>query len=1145
MKGDPVPSQAATSRSWLSCVSRGHFGESGPSYAWGLRSPTGGWGKTRSVSAVDIRSNMKDVASMRDAVLSPARSMTLPGSWGTRHTPEDASGSKHSTLRGRFMISRNPEPAENRIIPPAAVDVPSPPSPPHSHGQQSCAEAGRVPEVADEDGRPIRKGRVSTWCTTDDDDVPKTYFRPAQSRGSDRTSTTPLIHVQRSYSSIPASADSETSREDLGDLVKRMSLPTQPRQSVALMSPDHRKKFFRLNLEDKERPISRSSRAPSPLPPEQWKEPESLAIRVDAAHAGLATSQGGSVEDSERPSFHSLSSTSLTAKVPDTFARASSRSSCLAFLSRLLPRWSDGRLSVSRKRIAPRVRVILKTITFQVAMFVALLMALFLPDFWVLIDRPTNTDLDVVLTLVLLLFVTEFVMQSVGFTRTYWGSFFFWTDLIGTASMLLDLSYTGLMDLTQSTSGTGVSSNTIIVRAARVAKLGARAGRFTRLMKLLRYLPGMSQRGVEESTAKVISARVLQALSARVSCLIILVLLLVPFVNTWRFPEADWSMSSWLEMIDGVGARYPDRLGEQMQEFERFYEDMNYFPCSLEGRFPNLTYWHWFNRGCPDRSENLVEAELGSVKCNFNFTPQGRLDAAMNMTLTALVMMLMVVFSLVLADSVSGIVLRPLDRLLAQVKRAAAEIFDSVSSMAETMREGDGATERSNSDDMDSIQLGETELLNRVIEKLAVLGQLVTSKTNADDETRAGLGERDRAMLDAWQGTASSGQIATAFPDRSQSRRPSWEVLTTQRAMISQAGLSVDVVDSWNLNPLELDRARCHAACMYFLGVQNHGVPLETVELGNFLKTVEAGYDNVPYHSWFHGVDVTHGVYMLLRLWGAESFFSANQRCALLVSASSHDVGHPGVNNLLLIETAHELAVRYNDKAPLENMHCTRLFEILCVPRNNIFSGLPKQDFQEVRKTCIEAILHTDNSQHFKMVKDLHIFCEVHSEVLDLSREAHARDPSGFPGREATECFRQTDTRNMLLQMMLHVADISNPTKPFRICRIWAQKCLEEFFLQGDQERSLGLQVQALNDRERVNRPQSQIGFIEFLVAPLAFAVLKMLPPFQQPVAQLVENVKKWRDLWLEETDPKPSDDERKSLEDRIRKLENTFIAER
>lgn len=91
----------------------------------------------------------------------------------------------------------------------------------------------------------------------------------------------------------------------------------------------------------------------------------------------------------------------------------------------------------------------------------------------------------------------------------------------------------------------------------------------------------------------------------------------------------------------------------------------------------------------------------------------------------------------------------------------------------------------------------------------------------------------------------------------------------------------------------------------------------------------------------------------------------------------------------------------------------------------------------------------------------------------------------------------------------------------------------------------MGLQVQALNDRERVNRPQSQIGFIEFLVAPLAFAVLKMLPPFQQPVAQLVENVKKWRDLWLEETDPKPSDDERKSLEDRIRKLENTFIAER
>ena len=42
---------------------------------------------------------------------------------------------------------------------------------------------------------------------------------------------------------------------------------------------------------------------------------------------------------------------------------------------------------------------------------------------------------------------------------------------------------------------------------------------------------------------------------------------------------------------------------------------------------------------------------------------------------------------------------------------------------------------------------------------------------------------------------------------------------------------------------------------------------------------------------------------------------------AILVSASVHDVGHPGHNNGYEIQTESELAITYNDRSVLENFH--------------------------------------------------------------------------------------------------------------------------------------------------------------------------------------------------------------------------------
>jgi cAMP-specific phosphodiesterase 4 len=56
----------------------------------------------------------------------------------------------------------------------------------------------------------------------------------------------------------------------------------------------------------------------------------------------------------------------------------------------------------------------------------------------------------------------------------------------------------------------------------------------------------------------------------------------------------------------------------------------------------------------------------------------------------------------------------------------------------------------------------------------------------------------------------------------------------------------------------------------------------------------------------------------------------------------------------------------------------------------------------------------------------------------------------------------------------------------------WADRVLEEFFLQGDRERAQGLPVSPLMDRYTTSLSISQINFCEFVVAPLFHQVSKV-----------------------------------------------------
>lgn len=62
-----------------------------------------------------------------------------------------------------------------------------------------------------------------------------------------------------------------------------------------------------------------------------------------------------------------------------------------------------------------------------------------------------------------------------------------------------------------------------------------------------------------------------------------------------------------------------------------------------------------------------------------------------------------------------------------------------------------------------------------------------------------------------------------------------------------------------------------------------------------------------------------------------------------------------------------------------------------------------------------------------------------------------------------------------MLQNMIHLSDLSNPTKPLNIYRQWTDRITEEFWQQGDRERQLGVEVSPICDRHNASVEKSQV----------------------------------------------------------------------
>lgn len=289
---------------------------------------------------------------------------------------------------------------------------------------------------------------------------------------------------------------------------------------------------------------------------------------------------------------------------------------------------------------------------------------------------------------------------------------------------------------------------------------------------------------------------------------------------------------------------------------------------------------------------------------------------------------------------------------------------------------------------------------------------------------------------------------------------PSWKWKNSNYADLSERGWGFDVFLQGG------EELIMHAVDIFDeRGLfSNFSIPVSTFV--NFAKEIKAGYnDNAPYHNYHHAFDVMHVCYLFITRCKAEEYLDSFNVLSILVAALAHDLGHDGFNNAFHAATNSELSIIYNGVSILENYSAAYLFRILRKQECNIFARFSDADMNKMRTRMIDLILDTDAKNHFTL----------------MTRFKHSME------------MKQV-SRGLLSSMILHVSDVSNPTRPGPISRKWAFTVQEEFFRQGDKEKEFGLPMSPFMDREFENLPRMQGAFIDALVQPVFKLLAELLP---------------------------------------------------
>ena len=775
------------------------------------------------------------------------------------------------------------------------------------------------------------------------------------------------------------------------------------------------------------------------------------------------------------------------------------------------------------------------------ALFVTcLFISLFYPDAWVMANAPGKSDdgKDIVEVIVMAIFIVETTVYSFCQTGYLFG-FYFWMDIIGTLSMLLDINW--ITDTFDQNDGEGSAS---YLRAVRAAKLGARYGRlmrFFKFLKFLRYLPCFKRQEEIEptmSSVRKVSTELAQRLIRAVAFLTLVLVIIVPFISV---PIYDYSTDSFMNMLQSIASSDGSDTGvdnptvnfdQTVQNFAKFVDHYNpVFRITVKSPFVHdntLTTVYLdaaidrdvrptniivYKRSIP--SDGFLEARLSIEEANY-------WDAFCGVWLMILVVVVLLVYSVFFQTSVDSAVNDPLEKSTRALRNCASTMLKSMKAL-ELDKELESIRHDDDDDKSDLDEELETQMLEKLVEKLARIVQNMFPGT-------------EDLVVDKNVDIATLSWLNQSYASKSTKQNNTDQVELRSVKKLESSIVSTEVLNSWSFDVLLYDHEQLYEIIHLVFDVFDifGKFNVSTTTFALFTKEISARYIQNRYHNFKHGCDVLHATYNLTFTSNLHSACSTLELFALLTAALAHDVGHPGVNNIYLVKSKHKLAIRHNDKSPLENMHCAVLYEILGKSELNIFSGLSESQWRDTRKIIIACILGTDMLYHMDQVKKVQLFLELNgSQTQPFSAKTVAAVPP---------ILLEYEQRLFMMEIMLHCADISNPYKPFEQCSKWADLVLFEFCAQGDREKKEGLEVSPMMDRDAINLYNMQLGFIEFMVAPLIISVINILPALHEVGDNMLANFNAWGNKRKDEIDASDVADklvELKKIDDRLANFSN------